>query len=287
MNKYDSHRMLFEGIKRNDKFQVRKALEFGANINERNHDYLTPLHLASSKSNVEIAHILITMGADVNLETYSNGGRTALDFALSNANERLIEILIDKTSNVNSSLLFYMSNSYRINLKTVRLLIEKGANVNVMDTDGWTPLHWALKRGYDMGVKLLLSYNADVNIKNKMGMTALDFANFNKSYEIRRIFKKMSKGQRIVTEISNNSNKNTYQMDNKRKVYVLVSLLFAFIYTTYILYYEIGLISFNKIKSSESSDSNKVISFSWDEINGKTVIYDLDKYKLLYPNKNK
>lgn len=283
MNKYESNRMLFNGIEKNDRYQVRKALEFGANINERNSNYLTPLHLASSKGNVEIAHLLITMGADVNVETYHNGGLTALDFALSNANERLVEILIDKTSNVNSALLFYMSNSYRINLKIVRLLIEKGADVNVMDTNGWTPLHWALKRGYDMGVKLLLSNNANVYIKNKMGMTALDFAKFNKSYEIRRLFKKISKGRSIVTEMSNNSNKNTYRMDNKRKLYVLVGLLVTFIYTTYTLYNGMGLISFNKSKSSVVSNVDKVHSLTWDEINGKTVIYDLNKYKLLNP----
>lgn len=256
MNKYDSNRMLFNGIEKNDRYQVIKALEFGANINERNSNYLTPLHLASSKGNVEISHLLITMGADVNEETYSNGGWTALDFALSNANERLVEILIDKTSNVNSALLFYMSNSYRINLKIVRLLIQKGSNVNAIDSNGWTPLHWALKRGYDMGVKLLLSHNANVYIKNKMGMAALDFAKFNKSYEIRRIFKKISKGKSVVTEMSHITNKNTYGMDKKRKLYVLVGLLVTFIYTLNLVYYKSyqNHKSFIKLKEVEASD---------------------------------
>jgi ankyrin repeat protein len=33
------------------------------------------------------------------------------------------------------------------NLKTVALLIEKGASVNAVTTDNKTPLHWASERG--------------------------------------------------------------------------------------------------------------------------------------------
>ncbi len=105
----------------------------------------------------------------------------------------------------------------------------------------------------------------------------------NKYDSNRMLFNAIEKNDRchIVTEISNNTNKNTHQMDNKRKLYVLVGLLVTFMYTLHLVYYKIDIISFNKSKSSEVANFNKVHSLTWDEINGKTIIYDLDKYKAL------
>jgi len=33
--------------------------------------------------------------------------------------------------------------------KTCRILLKNGANVNAIDDDGRTPLHWAAKTGYE------------------------------------------------------------------------------------------------------------------------------------------
>ncbi|MGZ8537136.1 MAG: ankyrin repeat domain-containing protein, partial [Flavisolibacter sp.] len=56
-------------------------------------------------------------------------------------------------------------------LDMMDLLLKKGANPNLQNTDGETALMWAL---YDIEkVKLLLSYGADINIKSKQGNSAL------------------------------------------------------------------------------------------------------------------
>jgi len=50
-------------------------------------------------------------------------------------------------------------------LEIVSLLLERGADVNAQDNEGWTPCHRAAYWGYFNIVDLLLSYNADVLLK--------------------------------------------------------------------------------------------------------------------------
>ena len=63
-------------------------------------------------------------------------------------------------------------------LKQVRDLLDKGADVNAQDKDGMTPLMWAMRSvpfgggSLDM-VKMLLDRGADANAKDKSGGTAL------------------------------------------------------------------------------------------------------------------
>jgi hypothetical protein len=55
----------------------------------------------------------------------------------------------------------------------VRLLAEKGTNVNSEDNDGWTPLSWATENGHKTLVKLLLEKGADIDSESKTSRTSL------------------------------------------------------------------------------------------------------------------
>ena len=60
--------------------------------------------------------------------------------------------------------------------KLVRVLIQKGANVNVKTSDGNTPLHYAaggIGSEYIESIKILLSNGADVNARDNAGQTPL------------------------------------------------------------------------------------------------------------------
>lgn len=58
----------------------------------------------------------------------------------------------------------------------IELLLAKAIDVNMIDDDGNTPLIVASDYGHTKIVKLLLNNDADPNIENKKGWTAVDFA---------------------------------------------------------------------------------------------------------------
>lgn len=62
------------------------------------------------------------------------------------------------------------------NLKSVKALVELGANVNKKDGLGLTPLHHAASEGYINIVKFLLRCNADVRALNREQQMPIDVA---------------------------------------------------------------------------------------------------------------
>ncbi len=67
-----------------------------------------------------------------------------------------------------------------MDLKTVRLLIELGADVNAVELKfGNTPLHaWVISYKNDLEmIQYLIEHGANVNIKNNLRKTVIDYAN--------------------------------------------------------------------------------------------------------------
>jgi hypothetical protein len=56
----------------------------------------------------------------------------------------------------------------------VRFLLEHGADPNVQDKDGGTPLHFAVEGCHVDVARLLLDYGADPTIRDNKGRTPLD-----------------------------------------------------------------------------------------------------------------
>jgi ankyrin repeat protein len=58
----------------------------------------------------------------------------------------------------------------------VKLLVEKGAELDSKDEDGQTPLLWAAFFGHEAVAKLLVEKGAELDSKNKDGLTPLFYA---------------------------------------------------------------------------------------------------------------
>ena len=58
----------------------------------------------------------------------------------------------------------------------VKLLLEKGADIESKDDYGRTPLSWAAEGGHKAVVKLLLEKGADMESKDDYGQTPLSWA---------------------------------------------------------------------------------------------------------------
>ena len=58
----------------------------------------------------------------------------------------------------------------------IKVLVEKGANVNATNDAGMTPMHYAVQRGADRIIEFLASKGARFDIKNKQGRSPAELA---------------------------------------------------------------------------------------------------------------
>jgi len=154
------------------------------NINSQNSSGETPLFQAIISGKAEIVKLLLDKGADISITT-SYG--TVLHFA--NSDPELLSILlnhpkcpdINKKNRDGKTALEDVLSDSRFNKEAAQLLIAKGAQVNLKDFQGWTPLHHAVwdevfhKKRLE-AIKFILEQGAKVDIKNDQGKTPLDFA---------------------------------------------------------------------------------------------------------------
>lgn len=68
----------------------------------------------------------------------------------------------------------------------LRFLIQKGANPNLSDGRGNTPMILAVMSGFDEGVDILITYKANINLGNSSGETPLILAVQRGKYDLAR-----------------------------------------------------------------------------------------------------
>jgi ankyrin repeat protein len=61
-------------------------------------------------------------------------------------------------------------------VEVIKLLVEKGADVNAVNDLGMTPMHYAVQRGADKIIEYLAGQGARFDVKNKQGRTPADLA---------------------------------------------------------------------------------------------------------------
>ena len=122
-------------------------LQHGASVHKRNKNGQTPLHFASRYNPSSVA-LLLRSGADVNVQ--DNNGATPLHFALASSSQ---DIFIEGGHECAKG------KFLERNLKTIELLLEHGANVNLRNVHDKTPLQVAPVRERQQVEQLLLHRN--------------------------------------------------------------------------------------------------------------------------------
>ena len=70
--------------------------------------------------------------------------------------------------------------------KTVKILLEAGADISALDENERTPLHYAAHNRVDV-VKMLLDNGADVSAVDRQQQTALDLAEDRKKIDVLKL----------------------------------------------------------------------------------------------------
>jgi len=135
---------------------------------------LYPLHLAVIQGDVQIAEILIVLGAKVDNKDLS--GKTALRYAVDRKQTDMVKMLVDRGADpfipdVGGSSPAQVALQSDI---TILDAMFNSKNINNTGTDGRTILHYAADALMPKEVDILLSKGASVQIKDKADKTALD-----------------------------------------------------------------------------------------------------------------
>jgi len=113
------------------------------------------LHCAVNEGHKEVVELLLTKGVDVDVR--DNTGQTSLDIALSRDRKEIAELLQAKGASISS----IYTAAQAGHLEGAKRLLEAGADVNKKDKDGLTPLLYAIKGGHKDLVMLLIAKGAD------------------------------------------------------------------------------------------------------------------------------
>ncbi|WP_265021563.1 ankyrin repeat domain-containing protein [Wolbachia endosymbiont (group A) of Icerya purchasi] len=150
---------------------VQFLLDKGANIEAQDAYNRKPLHIAVDANRLNVVNLLLDRGA--NLKATDMYGRTSLDLAIQKGYEDIVEVLKQKQLDLDKELLI---STEKGDLEKVRDGIRQGANVNVQDGQGWTPVFWAIQKNNFNIVELLLDNNADIKVKDNEGWTPIHWA---------------------------------------------------------------------------------------------------------------
>ncbi len=173
---------------------ARALIEKGVDVNARKDDGWTPLHNASQNGDEMMVCLLLDHGADPNLR--SNGGQTPMHVVAYGLSENAIRALKNEweiTSRADPPVLDHAAVTqllisrggdievretskgatalhlaiYRGHRGVAQVLLDSGADPDVISGERWTPLHIAAARCDEDMVRLLVEKGADTNVPGK------------------------------------------------------------------------------------------------------------------------
>ena len=207
---------------------VEALLDKDPDINIQDDDAgWTPLMAASAEGKYQVVELLLSKNPKINIQ--SKDGWTALMLACRSRHQNTAAILLSKNPDISIQNERFgvtaLMMASAIGLPVVETILNraKPSDINICDNKGMTPLMMACQQGHYQTVRLILSKNPDLNIRNNVaGWTALMLAS--------------SKGHHQIVELllSNDPDINIKSFDgmtalmlatNEGQIQVITSLL--------------------------------------------------------------
>ena len=168
---------------------LEKLIEAGAAVNLAGTGGLTAFNFATENNHQDCFEKLMEAGADVNLS--GRNGCTPLHKAAENRCKKYLEKLIQNNANVHAvdtngqTALLKAANRNLIekdnietdtqtqSLECIQILLKAGADVNIADNSGHTPLSRSAECGDQKAMEILLQNGACINVVDAKGNTPL------------------------------------------------------------------------------------------------------------------
>ncbi|MBP7901299.1 MAG: ankyrin repeat domain-containing protein [Spirochaetes bacterium] len=191
--------LLHKAISINDNRRVEDLLQKGELIERHNEDDLTPLQFALKNKNAEAFKILSKYGADAYVSF--DDGDSLVSKAARSMDSVYISILIENGINCNlydkngKTPLICAVEDYAT--ESVKVLLSNKAAVNQRSKkENKTPLHYAVMSNNKDIVNLLVTFKADVSLKDSKGKTPSDYAKQYGFIEVYNIIQNVNKKSR-------------------------------------------------------------------------------------------
>ena len=172
---------------------VYKLIRLGADINARDFNLQTPLHEASAKGHKKVVEILVN--EDAAIDAQDSDLQTPLFHPLfhwlsqtprSNQADHMdiIKLLVDKGADINAKDRFgnvplHFAINNECSKEKVKLLLELGGNISALNHDHKTPLLLALEKRSPLASVLISSVTKIEDAKDRNGSTPLHSAIMN------------------------------------------------------------------------------------------------------------
>lgn len=171
-----SYEDFFKAVQFDDVRTVQSLLQRGFDPNTVNPAGHSGLMLAVREPSLKVAEVLAGW-PQTKVEVRNDKDESPLMLAALKGHLALVKKLVERDADVNKTgwtALHYAASGGHT--QVIDFLLENSAYIDAESPNGTTPLMMAAMYGSPESVKLLIQAGADLNVKNMVGMTALDFA---------------------------------------------------------------------------------------------------------------
>ena len=202
-NSFKMTNLIINSLKKNPKVTKEKFQNY---LEQKNKKGFNALHYTVMNGNIKILNLLLEN--NINYESTNNRGLNVLHIAAQNNKLNMLILFkekykfdIESTDDEGSTPLHWAC--YTNSFNCVEYLLSFNINVNIQDKEGLTPLHLCIigKNNYNI-IKLLLQYKANPDICDNKGYSCFDLCEIKNKFDIIYVLKYKSKFRFFDLEIS-------------------------------------------------------------------------------------